>query len=133
MSFDDVRGSSSEKKVARRAFDAALEAALAKTMAELKSKVNAVTKPAAMCEVEDYLRQQRRKISDVRLSLLTAYRRFRRSHPGRISGREPAFGFVARKAGGDPQVPCLAQAIGPRAITVASTRASALAAADRSF
>ncbi|MDG4880717.1 hypothetical protein [Mesorhizobium sp. WSM4884] len=61
MSFD-LKWSPSEKKVARRAFDAALEVALGKTMAELKSKVSGVTTPAAMWDIEDYLRQQRLKI-----------------------------------------------------------------------
>jgi hypothetical protein len=54
--------SASEKKIARRAFDAALEVALARTMAEFKSKANAATLPAEMWEVEDYLREQRREI-----------------------------------------------------------------------
>ncbi|MER9584612.1 hypothetical protein [Mesorhizobium sp. M0276] len=54
--------SSSEKKLARRAFDAALEVALARTMAEFKNKANAATVPAEMWEVEDYLRERRREI-----------------------------------------------------------------------
>ena len=51
-----------EKKLARHAFDTALEAALAKTMAEFKRKANAATQPSDMWEVEDYLREQRRGI-----------------------------------------------------------------------
>ncbi|MFC3324631.1 hypothetical protein [Mesorhizobium cantuariense] len=54
--------SASEKKIARHAFDAALEVALARTMAEFKSKANAATLPAEMWEVEDYLRGRRREI-----------------------------------------------------------------------
>ncbi|MER8373263.1 hypothetical protein [Mesorhizobium sp. M1409] len=54
--------STSEKKIARRAFDAALEVALATTMAEFKSKANAATVAADMWDVEDYLREQRREI-----------------------------------------------------------------------
>ncbi|UVK46501.1 hypothetical protein BPNPMPFG_002159 [Mesorhizobium sp. AR07] len=54
--------SGSEKQTARRAFDAALEVALARTMAEFKSKANAATLPADMWEVEDYLRERRREI-----------------------------------------------------------------------
>jgi hypothetical protein len=38
--------SASEKKLARHAFDMALEAALAKTMAEFKRKASAVTQPS---------------------------------------------------------------------------------------
>lgn len=47
MSFD-LKWSGSEKKVARAAFDEALEAALAKTMATLKGKASAATTPAEM-------------------------------------------------------------------------------------
>ncbi|TGQ63857.1 hypothetical protein EN829_021590 [Mesorhizobium sp. M00.F.Ca.ET.186.01.1.1] len=62
MSSDDFSWSGSEKKIARHAFDTALEAALAKTMAEFKSKASAAKLPAEMWEVEDYLRHQRREI-----------------------------------------------------------------------
>ncbi|MDX8524205.1 hypothetical protein RFM68_06790 [Mesorhizobium sp. MSK_1335] len=65
MSVNELRWSSSEKKVARRAFDTALKIALGKAMAELKSKVGAVTTPDDMWEIEDYLRQQRRKIDQM--------------------------------------------------------------------
>ncbi|TGP20035.1 MULTISPECIES: hypothetical protein [unclassified Mesorhizobium] len=74
MNVNDIGWTGSEKKVARRAFDAALEVALGKVMAELKSKAGAVTTPADMWEIEDYLRQQRRKIDrmfDYRYSQLT--------------------------------------------------------------
>ncbi|BAV46968.1 hypothetical protein MesoLj113a_29320 [Mesorhizobium sp. 113-1-2] len=54
--------SASEKKLARHAFDMALEAALAKTMAEFKRKASAVTQPSEMWELEDYLREERRDI-----------------------------------------------------------------------
>lgn len=54
--------SASEKKIARQAFDTALEATLAKTMAEFKRKANAATAPSDMWEVEDWLRDQRRDI-----------------------------------------------------------------------
>ncbi|RRH97391.1 hypothetical protein EH240_20735 [Mesorhizobium tamadayense] len=74
MNVNDIRWTASEKKVARRAFDTALEAALGRTMAELKGKAGAATTPADMWEIEDYLRQQRRKIDqmfDYRYSQLT--------------------------------------------------------------
>ncbi|MDX8438903.1 hypothetical protein [Mesorhizobium australafricanum] len=74
MNVNEIRWSSSEKKVARRAFDTALEVALGETMTELKSKVGAVTTPDDMWEIENYLRQQRRKIDqmfDYRYSQLT--------------------------------------------------------------
>ncbi|ESZ28522.1 MULTISPECIES: hypothetical protein [unclassified Mesorhizobium] len=60
--MSDFEWSGSEKKLARHAFDTALEAALAKTMADFKSKASAVTQPSEMWELEGYLREQRREI-----------------------------------------------------------------------
>ncbi|PBB23597.1 hypothetical protein FJV83_09765 [Mesorhizobium sp. WSM4307] len=60
--MSDFNWSTSEKKLARHAFDTALETALAKTMAEFKSKAGAVTQPSEMWELEDYLRERRRDI-----------------------------------------------------------------------
>ena len=62
--FHDLKWSPSEKKIARRIFDTALESALAKVMAEFKRKANAATTPSEMWEIEDYLRQQRREIDE---------------------------------------------------------------------
>jgi hypothetical protein len=56
--------SPSEKKTARRAFDAALALALGKIIAEFKSKAAAVSTPDAMWDIEDYLRQQRKYIDE---------------------------------------------------------------------
>lgn len=63
--FHDVKWSSSEKKVARKAFDTALESALGKVMAEFKRRAAAATSPSEMWDVEDYLRAQRREINEV--------------------------------------------------------------------
>jgi hypothetical protein len=60
----DLNWSPTEKKIARKAFDAALERALAKAMAEFKTKANAASTPAQMWEIEDYLRRQRREIDE---------------------------------------------------------------------
>ncbi|ESZ51745.1 MULTISPECIES: hypothetical protein [unclassified Mesorhizobium] len=54
--------SPSEKKVARTAYDAALKVALDKTLAELKSRAHVAATPSEIWDVEDFLRQQRRKI-----------------------------------------------------------------------
>lgn len=62
MSFFDLKWSPSEKKIARRAYDAALELALAKTMTEFKRRANAAATPSDMWAVEDYLRRQRKEI-----------------------------------------------------------------------
>ena len=64
MNFSDVKWSPSEKKVARSTFDAALELALAKAMAEFKRRAGAATTPAEMWEIENYLRQQRKEIDE---------------------------------------------------------------------
>ena len=65
MNSNDLKWSYPEKRIARRAFDAALEAALTKIMVEFKRKANAVTEPSEMWEFENYLRQQRRVIDDL--------------------------------------------------------------------
>jgi hypothetical protein len=61
----DLKWSPAEKKIARSAFDAALEGALAKVMAEFKRKANALTTPSDMWGLEDYLRQERRQIEEI--------------------------------------------------------------------
>jgi len=62
--FHDLKWSPSEKKIARRAFDAALKSALAKVMTEFKRMANAASTPSEMWVIEDYLRQQRREIEE---------------------------------------------------------------------
>ena len=93
MNSHDLKWSSSEKKIARSAFDAALESALTKIMAEFKRKAHAVTEPSEMWEIEDYLGQQRRIIDglfDYRYSqLLFVFARLvREGHldEGRLAG-----------------------------------------------
>jgi hypothetical protein len=62
--MSDLRWSASEKKIARRAYDRALDAALAKVMAEFKAKAATATTPADMWAVEDWLGQARREIDE---------------------------------------------------------------------
>ena len=57
--------SPAEKKIARRAFDAAVHAALAEIMAEFKDKAAAVATPADMWDLEDYLRTRRRAFNEM--------------------------------------------------------------------
>ncbi len=64
MNFD-LKWSPSEKKVARSAFDAALEAALGKAITDFKNKASAVATFSDMWEIEDYLRQQRRNLDQM--------------------------------------------------------------------
>jgi hypothetical protein len=64
MESHDIKWSPSEKKIARNAFDAALDSALAEVMAEFKRRANAAATPADIWEMEDWLRQQRRKIDE---------------------------------------------------------------------
>ncbi len=51
-----------EKKIARRAFEDALDKALARTMAEFHKLAAAATKPADMWDIETFLRQRRVEI-----------------------------------------------------------------------
>jgi len=62
MSINDLYWSPAEKKIARRAFDQALNSALARVMAEFKARANAATTPSEMWDIEDYLCRQRREI-----------------------------------------------------------------------
>jgi hypothetical protein len=62
MNSQDMGWSSSEKKIARRAFDAALDTALAGVMAEFKRRAAAAATPGEMWDMEDYLRRQRKQI-----------------------------------------------------------------------
>jgi hypothetical protein len=52
----------SEKKIARRVFDAAVQRELAEIMAELKARAAAATSPAEMWAIEDYLRSVRHEL-----------------------------------------------------------------------
>ena len=55
--------SPAEKKIARQAFDKALQANFAQVLAGLKAKAVAATTPADMWAIEDYLREERRGIN----------------------------------------------------------------------
>lgn len=63
--MDDIIWSGSEKKVARRAFDKALERALAKIMAEFKARASAVTTPEEMWAIGEDLYRRRREVEDM--------------------------------------------------------------------
>ncbi|WP_342239049.1 hypothetical protein [Inquilinus sp. OTU3971] len=70
----DIKWSPSEKKVARRAYEAALAVALAKILAEFKAKAAQVATPSEMWDLEEYLRRKRKHIDtlfDYRYSQLT--------------------------------------------------------------
>jgi hypothetical protein len=54
-----------EKKIARRAFDAAADAVLTAVLAEFKQKAAAATSPSDMWDVEDFLRQRRRELDEL--------------------------------------------------------------------
>jgi hypothetical protein len=61
----DREWSGAEKKIARRAFEAALDTALAETMAEFKAKAAAAATPEDMWSVESFLRERRREIDEI--------------------------------------------------------------------
>jgi len=54
--------SKSEKKVAHRVFEAALQAELAEIMADFKARAAAAAEPDDMWLIEEYLRNKRREI-----------------------------------------------------------------------
>jgi hypothetical protein len=62
--MDDGKWTKGEKKIARRAFEAAVEAALAEIMAEFKAKAAAAATPDEMWSVEDFLRRRRREFEE---------------------------------------------------------------------
>jgi Photoprotection regulator fluorescence recovery protein len=103
----DLKWSPSEKKIARSAFDAALDAALAKIMTEFKARANAAAAPSDMWEIEDFLRQQRREIDETfdyrysQLPLLFA----RLIHEGRLDESR----LIGGKAGDHPFVSCFCE------------------------
>ena len=61
----DLKWSASEKKIARRAFEAALELTLEGIMADFKVKAAAAVTPSEMWAIEDYLRRRRREIDEI--------------------------------------------------------------------
>jgi hypothetical protein len=65
MFMRNLEWSVSEKKIARRAYDAALEKKLAKIMVELKATAAAAATPSDMWAVEGYLNEQRRQLDDL--------------------------------------------------------------------
>jgi Photoprotection regulator fluorescence recovery protein len=95
----DSKWTGAEQRLARRLFDAALQAELAQTLAEFKSKAAAASSVEAMWPLEDYLRGRRREIDlkyDYRYSqLLFVFARLLRE--GRIAD-DDLEGFAADKA-----------------------------------
>ena len=65
MVMHDLKWSASEKKIARRVYEAACESILARMVADFKAKAAAVATPSEMWAIEDHLRQQRRKIDEI--------------------------------------------------------------------
>lgn len=62
MSWPHLNWSPAEKKIARAAYDAALDAALTLVMAEFKRRAEVAAEPADMWETERYLLEARREI-----------------------------------------------------------------------
>ncbi len=60
----DHEWSGAEKKIARHAFETALDTALAESMAEFKAKAAAAVTPEDMWSVEGFLRERRREIDE---------------------------------------------------------------------
>jgi hypothetical protein len=65
MAIHDLKWSASEKKIARRAFEAALESTLTGIMAEFKAKAASAATSSEMWAIEDYLRRRRREVDEI--------------------------------------------------------------------
>ncbi|MCS3448886.1 MULTISPECIES: hypothetical protein [Bradyrhizobium] len=63
--YRDLQWSPAEKKIARKAYDSAVECALAKVMVEFKSRAVAAATPSEMWEVGAYLHQQRGELDEM--------------------------------------------------------------------
>jgi hypothetical protein len=63
--FRDLNWSPAEKKIARKAYDVAREAALGKLVTEFKRRAAAAATAPDVWQIEDYLRQQRREIDEM--------------------------------------------------------------------
>jgi hypothetical protein len=61
----DFTWSPSEKKVARSAYEHALEAALAKLTTEVMARAASIATPTDLWALEDYLREQRRRFDEL--------------------------------------------------------------------
>lgn len=60
----DLKWSPAEKRIARQAFDAALDVTLAGAMAEFKARAAAASTWSEMWAVEDFLHRRRRDIDE---------------------------------------------------------------------
>lgn len=60
----DLKWSESEKKLARRVFEAALTAELAEVMTEFKARAVAAVEPDDMWSVQEHLYRKRREIDE---------------------------------------------------------------------
>ncbi len=65
MPSDNPGWSPAEKKLARIAYDAAVQVALAQVMTELKRRAEAAKEPMDMWEIERYLGAERRAIDEM--------------------------------------------------------------------
>jgi hypothetical protein len=63
--FRDLKWSPAEKKMARKVYDAALESALGKIVAEFKRRAAAAVTAHELWQIEDFLREQRREIDEM--------------------------------------------------------------------
>jgi hypothetical protein len=61
----DLTWSTSEKKIARLAYEEARQSVLAKLVTEFKAKAAAATTPSDIWAIEAYLHEQRRQLDEV--------------------------------------------------------------------
>jgi hypothetical protein len=61
----DLAWSAAEKKIARRAYEEAVEAALSKLVIDFKARAAAATTPADVWAIQDYLSQKRGEFDEM--------------------------------------------------------------------
>ncbi|MDH2384697.1 hypothetical protein [Bradyrhizobium sp. CER78] len=61
----DLQWSPAEKKIARAAYDSAVQCALARLMVEFKRRASAAATPSDMWDVGDYLNQRKRDLDQM--------------------------------------------------------------------
>lgn len=61
----DMKWSAAEKKIARQAYDAALERSLGKLLADFRQKAAAIGDPRELWDIEEFLRNERQRLDEI--------------------------------------------------------------------
>jgi hypothetical protein len=95
----DLKWSPAEKKIARAAYEAALESALTAILSELKAKAYAAVTPSDMWDIEVFAPPTPPDRRDIRVSLLAASIRLRAACSRGTFGHDAAQRLGGREIG----------------------------------